>query len=127
MEISHVIAELREKNKISQRELARNINVSAGIVGSWETGRSNPGYENCIALADYFKISMNELFAKDRSINSFDYHENDLSKDEKKIIDIYMRLDEDNKDILIGKGKELLKEQRLEEKREVKQLATKRA
>ena len=112
MKIAHVIANLREKHKISQRELARGINVSAGIVGSWETGRSCPGYENCIALADYFKISMNELFAEDRSISTYDY-----KKDEKKIIDAYILLDEDNKDILIGKAKELLKEQRLEEKR----------
>ncbi|MCR4999513.1 MAG: helix-turn-helix transcriptional regulator [Lachnospiraceae bacterium] len=127
MEIAHIIADLRIQNKLSQRELANAMNVSPGVIGSWETGRILPGFESCIALADFFAISMDVLFEKDRSLAKSQYGQNDLTTDEKKIVDIFKELDVDNKDILIGRGKELLKEQRLEEKREVKKQASRMA
>ena len=118
MEVGHIIAQLRSKHKITQRKLAEEINVSPGVIGMWETNKRFPSYEYILALADYFKISTDVLFEKDRKINTSNYAPIVLQPNERKILDIYMNLDEDNKDILIGKGKELLKEQR-KEKRDV--------
>lgn len=114
MEIAHIIAQLRKNNRLSQRDLAKAINVSAGVIGSWETGRIQPAFESCIALADYFKISTDVLFEKDRLLKPEEYQQNELSSDSKKILQIFDELNEENKDILIGKAREMLKEQRIE-------------
>ena len=42
-----------------------------------------------------------------------------MSPNAGKLLETYNLLDEDNQDILIGKSKELLKQQRLEEKRRI--------
>ena len=42
-----------------------------------------------------------------------------MSPNASKLLETYNLLDEDNQDILIGKAKELLKQQRLEEKRRI--------
>lgn len=42
MKIGHEIAKLRAKKNISQRELASALNVSAGVVGLWETNKRAP-------------------------------------------------------------------------------------
>ena len=120
MEIAHIIAQLRKDNHLSQRDLAKAINVSAGVVGSWETGRIQPAFESCIALADYFKISTDVLFDKDRVLKPDEYKKNELSCDSKKILQIFNELDEENKDILIGKAREILKEQRAEKNNSIK-------
>ena len=61
MKIGHEIAKLRAQKNISQRELASALNVSAGVVGLWETDKRLTSYEWIIALADYFLISIDSL------------------------------------------------------------------
>ena len=114
MEIAHIIAQLRKDNRLSQRDLAKAINVSAGVIGSWETGRIQTAFESCIALADYFRISTDVLFDKDRLLKPEEYQQNKLSSESMKILQLFDELDEENKDILIGKAREMLKEQRIE-------------
>ena len=87
MEIAHIIAELRLKNKLSQRDLATGLNLSPGIIAAWETGRTLPGFESCIAIADYFRISTDVLFEKDRKLKPTDYSAIQLSMTEEKLLD----------------------------------------
>lgn len=116
MKIGHVIAHLRANKNISQRQLAAALNVSAGVVGLWETDKRLPSYECLIALADYFMISADLLLEQDRKLNSSEYKTNTLPAESRKIVETYLQLNEDNKDILIGEAKKLLKQQRIEEK-----------
>lgn len=118
MKIGHEIAKLRAKKNISQRELASALNVSAGVVGLWETNKRVPSYECLIALADYFLISIDLLMEQDRKHPIAGNNSDICEKETQKIIDTYLLLNEDNRDILIGEAKKLLKQQRLEEKRE---------
>ena len=101
---------------ISQRQLAAALNVSAGVVGLWETDKRLPSYECLIALADYFMISADLLLEQDRKLNSSEYKTDTLPAESRKIVETYLQLNEDNKDILIGEAKKLLKQQRIEEK-----------
>ncbi len=55
---------LREKKKISQRKLANLLNVSAGTVGAWETGRNEPSHEMLIQIADLFNVSVDYLLGR---------------------------------------------------------------
>lgn len=118
MEIGHIIAQLRTSRQMSQRALAKEINVSAGVIGLWETNKRVPSFECIIALADYFSISTDVLFEKDRNLSPAEYESTlQLAPEAKKILNTFNQLNPDNQDILIGKSKELLREQRLEEKR----------
>ncbi len=55
------LKELREERGIGQVELAKAINVSKGIISLWENGLREPKLSNLVALAKYFKISLNFL------------------------------------------------------------------
>lgn len=52
---------LRDENKISQQKLAKEIGVSRSTIAMWETGGSQPDNENLLALAKYFKVSVDYL------------------------------------------------------------------
>lgn len=119
MEIGHTIAQLRTEKKISQKKLALDLNVSAGLVGLWETNKRFPSLEHFISLVDYFTVSADLLLEHERKLKPGQYASiaNEVAPEIKKIIETFSQLNEDNQDILLGKAKELLKEQRIEEKR----------
>lgn len=55
------IADLRKKQKVTQQELADNIGVTFQTISKWETGVSMPDITALAALAEYFKVSTDEL------------------------------------------------------------------
>lgn len=120
MEIGHVISLLRHEKKISQKQLASDLNVSPGLVGLWETNKRIPSLEYFILLIDYFSVSADLLLEKDRKLTPNQYlnYTASLSSGAKKILGTFDQLNEDNQDILIGEAKKMLKTQCLEEKRQ---------
>ena len=58
-----VIKELREKNNITQSQLAEMLGVSDKAVSKWETGRGYPDITLLEPIADAFKISLPELIS----------------------------------------------------------------
>ena len=61
MTIGEKIRKLRRDRDWFQRELAEKIGVSKGIVGCWELDKNEPSIFNCIALADVFGVTLDEL------------------------------------------------------------------
>ncbi|MGN1123907.1 MAG: helix-turn-helix domain-containing protein [Eubacterium sp.] len=59
------IRELREKRKITQKELAEKINVSDKAVSKWETGRGLPDIAILEDLAKELRTSITELLTGD--------------------------------------------------------------
>lgn len=115
MQIGHIIASLRAEKKISQRKLASELNISSGVVGMWENGKRLPSLECFIALIDFFGVSADRLLEKDRALRPEEYQKNyEFSTNTQKLLIAFNELTEDNQDIIIGKTKELLKEQRME-------------
>lgn len=55
------IAALRRQAGISQRELARRLNVSASAVGMYEQGRREPAADRLVGLAAIFGVSTDYL------------------------------------------------------------------
>ena len=55
------LKELRIENNIGQVELAKAINVSKGIISLWENGLREPKLSNLVALAKFFKVSIDSL------------------------------------------------------------------
>lgn len=66
-----VIKELREKNNLTQAELAEKLCISDKAVSKWETGRGYPDISLLESIARVFKVSVTELIEGDlvRNVN----------------------------------------------------------
>lgn len=56
---------LRKRFHMTQEEVAEKINVTRQAIAKWEKGESVPDMDNCIALADLFQVSVDELVRHD--------------------------------------------------------------
>ena len=56
------IRELRRRDGRTQDNLAESLGVTAQAVSRWESGGSYPDMEMIPAIANYFHISIDELF-----------------------------------------------------------------
>lgn len=55
------LKELREEKKLSQAQLAKELNVTAGSVGMWESTQRTPPAKRLQLIANYFGVSIDEL------------------------------------------------------------------
>lgn len=61
MTLGQKIFELRNKQKMSQGDLAEKLNVSRQSISKWETDASVPELDKLIMLSDLFNITIDEL------------------------------------------------------------------
>lgn len=66
MSIGKNIAELRKAKGVKQDELARFVGITAQAVSKWENG-GVPDTELLPKIADYFNVSIDELFGRERN------------------------------------------------------------
>lgn len=62
MTLGSKIADLRKKHKITQKELAKQLNVSDKVISRWETGASLPDVEMIKKLSQVFDVTIAELY-----------------------------------------------------------------
>lgn len=69
-EINFRIKQLRLENKLTQKQLAKEINSAQSVISNWETEKSQPSVAALIKLADVFDVSINYLvgFSDERKI-----------------------------------------------------------
>lgn len=65
-----VIKELRERNKLTQSQLADKLGVSDKTISKWETGKGYPDISLLEPIADAFSISITELISGNMVCNS---------------------------------------------------------
>lgn len=58
-----VIKELREKNRLTQAELAQRLNVSDKTISKWETAKGYPDITLLEPIAEAFGVSVTELLS----------------------------------------------------------------
>ena len=58
-----IIKELRQRRKISQKELGEQLNISNRAVSKWENGLSQPSSEHIFALLKIFDVPMDYFYA----------------------------------------------------------------
>ena len=58
---------LRATQKLTQEELAKEMNVSKGAVAMWETGKRNPDLDINKKIASYFNVTIDYLLDKETS------------------------------------------------------------
>lgn len=62
-----VIKELREKNKLTQNELATKLSVSDKTISKWETGKGYPDISLLEPIANIFNISVIKLYPESKA------------------------------------------------------------
>ena len=62
LNIGNKIHELRKEKGVSQETLAAALGITGQAVSRWEAGGSYPDMEMIPAIANYFGISIDELF-----------------------------------------------------------------
>lgn len=59
--MNQILISLRKKAGITQEQLAEKIGVSRQAIANWEKGDNTPDITKCIALADLYGVSIDEL------------------------------------------------------------------
>ncbi len=63
--LSQTIAALRKKHRVTQEQLAKAVNVTPQAVSKWENAHCYPDTVTLPLIADYFRVSIDELFYGD--------------------------------------------------------------
>lgn len=64
------ICELRKEKKLTQKGLAKKLNVSDKAISRWETGKGFPDVNSLLGLSELFNVTVNELLAGKRIDNA---------------------------------------------------------
>lgn len=68
MKTKDIILELRNKNGLSQNELAEKVYVTRQAVSRWENGETVPNTETLKLLSKLFDVSINTLLGSPRKL-----------------------------------------------------------
>lgn len=96
--ISQRLQEIRKNKGKIQQEIADNINVARSTYACYESGTREPDFQTIIKLADYYDISLDELFGR---IHSKRTPQISLTDDELDLIKKYRALDERGKKTIL--------------------------
>lgn len=64
MNFSKRLVELRQSRNLTQKQLARELNLSEVGIQNYEGERRKPAFDILIALADYFDVSLDYLVGR---------------------------------------------------------------
>lgn len=71
---------LRNRENLSQAELAEKLGVAKSTISMYEVGKREPDFETLEAIADLFNVDMNFLLGKGNSENDH-YYMNDETRE----------------------------------------------
>lgn len=81
--LSRNLRKLRTFKNMNQTEFAELFELNRPALASYEEGRSEPRLQTLHKIAKYFKLSMDDLFSRDLTVNQiagFESTENKKSK-----------------------------------------------
>jgi len=68
MEMKEILKSLREKNRLTQGQLAERMMVTRQAVSRWETGETQPNTDTLKLLSQEFNVSINTLLGSPRQL-----------------------------------------------------------
>lgn len=68
MEIRDILKNLREKQGLTQEQLAERVMVTRQAVSRWETGETQPNTDTLMLLSREFGVSINTLLGSPRQL-----------------------------------------------------------
>lgn len=63
--LSDSLKSLRKMHNLTQQELANKTGIKQQNISRWEKGIHLPNIEECIILADFFGVTLDELADRD--------------------------------------------------------------
>lgn len=64
MELHKKLKELRKSYNLTQQEISEKLNISRVNYTRYETGVVRPDYETVIKIADFYDVTLDELFGR---------------------------------------------------------------
>lgn len=92
--------ELRTERNLSQRELARMMNISQGTYNNWENEKTQPSIEQLVALAEFFVVSVDYLIGNTDEYGTVRVSEC-VSSDEREFLKLFRKLPQEAKRSLL--------------------------
>ena len=65
IQIGNKLKELRKIENLTQQQLADKLKISRVNYTRYETDVVRPDYETLVAIADFYNITLDELFGRD--------------------------------------------------------------
>ena len=88
------------KNDVTKRDVAKDVDVSHSTFNEWIKGKKYPRIDKIEKLANYFRIQKSDLIEEQTEKNN-SLNKQELTEGERLILDLYDRLPEDKKRLLI--------------------------
>lgn len=60
---------IRKEKKLTQIQVANDLNITQATLSSYETGRTQPDLSMLLNLSKYYNVSIDELLGNERFIN----------------------------------------------------------
>ena len=93
---------LRNKNNITQQQLADIISVSQQSINKYENQNIEPDISTLIALADYFDVSVDYLIGRTSNEKNVSFDFNLINETESKIICKLRLLNKKQREVVIS-------------------------
>ena len=59
----------RESRNLSQLALTKQTGINQSTISLWEDNKRTPNIENCVLLADFYEITLDELIGRNPKKN----------------------------------------------------------
>ena len=97
------LKDAREMKDLRQVDVAKDLFISNKVLSSYERNVSLPTIENLIALCEYYNVSADYILGiMPKKPNKDGEKPVYLTKDQKKLLSYFDRLNQENKDAIIG-------------------------
>ena len=94
------LLELRNEKGLSQRDMAKELQISQGTYNNWENGRTQPSIEQLVALANFFSVSVDYLIGYTDDYGMA-YVQDALTSEEKVLLKYFRSLSTEAKNALL--------------------------
>lgn len=102
MSLGTVLKQLLEKNNISQKKLAQDLNIAPSTLGNYIRSIREPDFDVLVSFADYFNVSVDFLLGHKTNESSKNSHDEDM------LLYMYNNMSQSNKHYFLEIGKVLI-------------------
>ena len=104
MSLDQKLKLLRSEHNMTQKYVAKRLNVARSTIAGYETKSRQPSHENLTALADLFGVSIDYLLNDTNTIETTTNNSSKLLKDELFLLKLYRSLSDRSKKELLSQG-----------------------
>ncbi len=103
MKLNEKLRNLIEERDLTQKQLAKDLNIAASTLGGYVQGYSEPDFETLKLLASYFHVSTDYLLGYQPDKQSH------LTEREMELLQVFRALSDNEQEIYLEQGKSILK------------------